>query len=207
MPGCDRVDFAYDLARPVLAGFSLELPATGAVCLTGPSGCGKTTLLRLLAGLETPQGGTITGLGSRVAMVFQEDRLLPWETAWQNAVTTPDPDATERARDWLRRLGLADSLHVRPSGLSGGMRRRVALARALAAEPDLLLLDEPFTGLDEPSWRSAAELIAGSGAGRLTVLVTHLPDQAAALGAPVVRLTGPPLNRGDGSQLGSAEPS
>jgi NitT/TauT family transport system ATP-binding protein len=203
MPVLDRVDFAYDPARPVLSGFSLELPEAGAVCLAGPSGCGKTTLLRLLAGLETPQSGTVVGLGGRrVAMVFQEDRLLPWETAWQNAVTTPDAGARERAADWLRRLGLADSLHVRPADLSGGMRRRVALARALAAEPEILLLDEPFTGLDEFSWRSAADEVAAAGV-RLIVLTTHLPEQAAALGAPTVRLSGPPLNHGDGSQLGS----
>ncbi len=195
MPRCERIGFGYDPARPVLADFSLDLPETGTVCLLGPSGCGKTTLLRLLAGLVVPQSGRITGLdGRRSAVVFQEDRLLPWETAWQNAVTRPDPGQRERARDWLVRLGLGESLHVRPGELSGGMKRRVAMARALATQADLLLLDEPFTGLDEPAWRQAADLVAGAaGTDRLTVLVTHLPGQAAALGATVVRLDGPPL--------------
>ncbi|MCB0912533.1 MAG: ATP-binding cassette domain-containing protein [Propionibacteriaceae bacterium] len=199
MPTLERVGFGYDPARPVLADFSLDLPETGTVCLLGPSGCGKTTLLRLLAGLAVPGSGRITGLaGRRVAVVFQEDRLLPWETAWQNAVARPDPGQRERARDWLLRLGLGDSLHTRPGELSGGMKRRVAMARALAAQADLLLLDEPFTGLDEPAWRLAAGLVAdAAGADRLTVLVTHVPEQAAALGATVVRLDGPPLRRLD----------
>lgn len=199
MPRLEGVGFGYDPARPVLADFSLDLPEVGTLCLLGPSGCGKTTLLRLLAGLVVPQSGEITGLGGRrVGVVFQEDRLLPWETAWQNAVTRSDPDQRERARDWLLRLGLGDSLHRRPGELSGGMKRRVAMARALAAQADLLLLDEPFTGLDESAWRRAADLLAGAaGTDRLTVLVTHLPEQAAALDATVIRLDGPPLRRLD----------
>lgn len=194
MPAFDRVGFAYDPARPVLRDFTLTLPEQGVVGLVGPSGCGKTTLLRLLAGLESPQAGTITGLdGRRVAVVFQEDRLLPWESAAENAVTGADPAARERATDWLVALGLAEHLRGRPAELSGGMKRRVTIARALAADHDLLLLDEPFAGLDEPTWRSAAERIAAAGAGRLTVLVTHLLDQATAMGATVIRLQGPPL--------------
>lgn len=193
MPALEGVSFAYDPARPVLENLSLDLLEDGVICLAGPSGCGKTTLLRLLAGLVTPQAGTITGIADRrTAMVFQEDRLLPRETVWQNTVTTADAGARDRAARLLSRLGLGEHLHRRPADLSGGMRRRVALARALAAEPDLLLLDEPFTGLDEDAWRAAAELITSEAPG-LIVLVTHLPAQAAALGAPFVRLDGPPL--------------
>lgn len=196
MPSLDRVGFGYRPDRPVLDGFSLELPEAGVVCLTGPSGCGKTTLLRVLAGLATPERGALAGLdGRRVAVVFQEDRLLPWETAVENVVTTQDAEAHRRAAEWLGELGLGASLHLRPADLSGGMRRRVALARALAAEPDLLLLDEPFTGLDEASWRLAAGLIAAAPPHRLTVLVTHAPAQADALRAPLVRLDGPPLRQ------------
>ena len=193
MPALEGVSFAYDPARPVLENLSLDLREDGVVCLAGPSGCGKTTLLRLLAGLVVPQAGTITGIaGWRTAMVFQEDRLLPRETVWQNAVTTADAGARDRAAQLLGRLGLGEHLHRRPADLSGGMRRRVALARALAAEPDVLLLDEPFTGLDEDTWQAAAALITAE-APRLIVLVTHLPAQATALGAPVTRLDGPPL--------------
>jgi NitT/TauT family transport system ATP-binding protein len=164
------------------------------VSLVGPSGCGKTTVLRLLAGLEKASAGRVSGLEARqVAMVFQENRLLPWETALENAVTTAGTAVGASAADWLTGLGLADSLHRRPAELSGGMKRRVAIARALAAPHDLLLLDEPFAGLDEPAWRDAAERICATNPGRLTVLVTHLPDQAVAMGAVVVRLAGPPL--------------
>jgi NitT/TauT family transport system ATP-binding protein len=194
MPAFERVGYAYDPEHPVLRDFSLALPERGVVSLLGPSGCGKTTLLRLLAGLATPQSGTVSGIdGRRTAVVFQENRLLPWETAWQNAVTEAGPGHRERAAEWLAALGLGDSLDRRPGELSGGMKRRVAIARALAAEHDLLLLDEPFAGLDEPAWRVAAERIAAVGDATLTVLVTHLPDQAEAMGATVIRLQGGPL--------------
>lgn len=177
---CERIRFGYDPEHPVLTDFSLDLPEAGLVVLTGPSGCGKTTLLRLLAGLEDPQAGVIAGREAhRVSMVFQEDRLLPWESALANAVTTAD--GRERASEYLTRLGLDGDQHRLPAELSGGMRRRVAIARALAADHDLLLLDEPFTGLDEPAWRQAATLIAEVCAGRLVVLVTHLSAHAEAL--------------------------
>ncbi|MCW5951564.1 MAG: ATP-binding cassette domain-containing protein [Propionibacteriaceae bacterium] len=177
---CERIRFGYDPGRPVLADFSLTLPGAGLVVLTGPSGCGKTTLLRLLAGLAEPQAGEITGLQARRGTrVVQEDRLLPWESALANAVTGTGSRA--RAPEYLSRLGLDGDQHRLPAELSGGMRRRVAIARALAADHDLLLLDEPFTGLDEPAWRRAATLIAEVSAGRLVVLVTHLHAQAEAL--------------------------
>lgn len=194
MPKLERVSFAYDSRRPVLVDCSLALPERGAVCLLGPSGCGKTTVLRLLAGTLAPRLGAVTGLaGGRVGMVFQDDRLLPWETVLHNAVTSADHRNRARAADWLDALGLADSLDRHPDELSGGQRRKVALARALASEPDVLLLDEPFTGLDEPAWRSAAGLIRADRADRLTVLVTHLRAQADALGAAVWTVAGPPL--------------
>lgn len=177
---CERVRFGYDPRRPVLDDFFLDLPDTGLAVLTGPSGCGKTTVLRLLAGLAEPQAGEFTGReGLRVSMVFQEDRLLPWESALENAVTTAG--GRERASSYLNRLGLDGDAHRLPAELSGGMRRRVAIARALAADHDLLLLDEPFTGLDEPAWRQAADLIAEVSAGRLVVLVTHFSAHAEAL--------------------------
>jgi NitT/TauT family transport system ATP-binding protein len=192
MPSFEQVDFAYASGRLVLEGFSLELPDRGVVCLVGPSGCGKTTLLRLAAGLERPHAGRISGFEDRrAAMVFQEDRLLPWETTRQNATTTPSSD---RATEWLVALGLGDSLDRRPGELSGGMARRVAIARALAAPHDVLLLDEPFSGLDEDTWRGAVQRILAAEEGGLTLLVTHVLDQALAMGATVVRLQGLPLD-------------
>lgn len=190
----DRVDFGYPQKAMVLQQFSLALPERGAVCLVGPSGCGKTTALRLLAGLETPLAGTVTGRrGLRVSMVFQEDRLLPWESVLDNAITDRRPQHRAEALSWLQALGLGDHLDAAVTDLSGGMRRRVALARALAAPHDVLLLDEPFTGLDEPTWRSAAERIAAANRDRLVVMTTHLTQQAEALGAEVIPLIPVPL--------------
>lgn len=190
----DRVDFGYPQKAMVLQQFSLALPERGVVCLVGPSGCGKTTALRLLAGLETPLTGTVTGRrGLRVSMVFQEDRLLPWESVLDNAITDRRPQHRAEALSWLQSLGLGDHLDAAVTELSGGMRRRVALARALAAPHDVLLLDEPFTGLDEPTWRSAAERIAAANRDRLVVMTTHLTQQAEALGAEVIPLIPVPL--------------
>ena len=168
-----------------------QLPARGVVCLWGPSGCGKTTLLRLLAGLEEPAYGEITGLAnSAVSMVFQEDRLLPWLTALEN-VTLPGVEVGE-ATTLLERLGLAEELHSLPAALSGGQRRRVALARALAM-PGLLLLDEPFNGLDEATWRGVLPLIRQRAQKDPVVLVTHVREQAEALDAIILPLTTTPL--------------
>ena len=141
----------------VLSQFSAELPLAGVTVLRGPSGAGKTTLFRLLLGLEQPDAGEITGMhGKKPAVVFQEDRLLPWATALENVSLVSD---TARAEAALSRLGLCDNLCQLPRELSGGMRRRVALARALAYGGDLLFLDEPFTGLDEENKRIAARAI------------------------------------------------
>lgn len=204
-----QVDFAYPDGTAVLRDFSLILPAQGAVCLFGPSGCGKTTLLRLLAGLETPQSGRIEETAAercrphgkngavsslRVSMVFQENRLLPWDTALENVASVLEgADASDRAMGWLERVGLAEAAGKRPSELSGGMQRRVAIARALAYPSDLLILDEPFAGLDEGLWTSIAALIASGSAVRPTVLVTHVREEAEAMGAHILRLDGPPL--------------
>lgn len=192
----ESVHFSYPDGTAVLSDFSLTLPDTGALCLSGPSGCGKTTLLRLLAGLEIPQSGRIVGLeGRRVAFVFQEDRLLPWATARENvSIVLGGKEAGACADEWLRLVGLSGAEDRRPGELSGGMRRRVALARALAYPADLLLLDEPFTGLDKALWRSIAEMMARDNGRRLILLVSHNPEEARRLGAASLPLSGPPLH-------------
>ena len=194
MIALEDVSFAYG-QKPVLQAVSLRFPKSGAVCLFGASGCGKTTLLRLLSGLEKPDKGRLTGLeGKRTAMLFQEDRLLPWLSVLETvAVVLEGPDARARAADWLELVGLADAAHKRPAALSGGMRRRAALARALAVQPDVLLLDEPFSGVDEASWRELAGYIAAGYADRLVVLVTHIRAEAEQLGAAVLELPPAPL--------------
>lgn len=179
----NNVSFAYDKTA-VLDGLTWCLPDQGVVCLWGASGCGKTTILRLLAGLEQPTDGTVHG-ANRVSMVFQEDRLLPWRTAVENVMISGAD--TDTACALLAQLGLtAEEGSAYPHHLSGGQQRRVALARALAAESDILLLDEPFNGLDEGTWQDVVPLIKETAQSRPVVLVTHVREQAEALGATII---------------------
>ena len=167
--------------RRVLEELSLTLPQEGAVALMGPSGVGKTTLLRLLAGLLAPEKGEISGLsGKKIAFLFQEDRLLPWLTAQKNVELVSN---AERAREWLARMEIA-SPEQYPREMSGGMQRRVALARALAYGGDVLLLDEPFKGLDESLRARIAGRIRGQAA--LTVLSVHDQAEAALMDAKIL---------------------
>lgn len=181
----ESVSFAYG-DTPILQNVSLALREKSAVCFTAPSGQGKTTLLRLIAGLETPQSGTITRRdGLRMAVVFQENRLFPWMTAEQNvAAVCPDEDVTP----YLDAVELTEARHKYPAALSGGMQRRVALARALAYGGDLLLLDEPFTGLDPALRERVARAIRERFADACIVLITHDTEEAALLGADIVSL-------------------
>ncbi len=186
----EHVDFAYG-DTVVCRDVSWQLPEKGVVCLWGPSGCGKTTLLRLLAGLEKPAAGQIRN-GGTVSMVFQEDRLLPWMTALQN-VTLPGV-GEKTARELLSAVGFTEEEgQALPANLSGGQQRRVALARALANPGDLLLLDEPFNGLDESTWQDIVPLIATYAHHHPVVLVTHILQQAQALAAERLPLSGIPL--------------
>jgi ABC-type nitrate/sulfonate/bicarbonate transport system ATPase subunit len=186
MIGLKNVTFSYG-TDPVLQAFSLELQQGEKVCLFGPSGCGKTTVLHLLAGALHPQKGEVYTLPT--AMVFQEDRLLPWMTVLENvAVVLDDDEAQETASFWLEAVGLSDVKNELPKALSGGMRRRVAIARALAKGGDLLLLDEPFSGLDADNRQRCAELIRKRFDSATVVLVTHLEEEANLLDAKVVKM-------------------
>ncbi|MBQ9859912.1 MAG: ABC transporter ATP-binding protein [Clostridia bacterium] len=187
----EHVSFAYG-ETAVCRDLSWQLPQAGVVCLWGPSGCGKTTLLRLLAGLEKPKQGRIFPADRKAAVVFQEDRLLPWLTALENVTLLGAKEET--ASRLLTVLGLtAEEQQALPTALSGGQQRRVALARALAADSEVLLLDEPFNGLDETTWREAIPLVAEYAATRPVVLVTHVRQQAEAVGAALISLTSVPL--------------
>lgn len=180
--------------KTVLKDFSLKIKDRGVLCLFGPSGCGKTTLLRVLCGLETPESGTMSEK-PKVAAVFQEDRLLPWLSIERNLTAAAGVSHSE-AEAWLRKMGLEQEKKALPQSLSGGMQRRVAMARALAAESDLLLLDEPFTGLDGATKELLYPLIREAAEKKPVILVTHHRDEAEALGAEILELTGPPLRRG-----------
>ena len=185
----DNVSFSYG-ETAVCRDLTWQLPDKGIICLWGPSGCGKTTLLRLLAGLEKPSAGQ--AVLPTVSVCFQEDRLLPWRTALDN-VALPIGGDRERAAAVLTALGLGEHLHSLPSQLSGGQQRRVALARALAYPAQLLLLDEPFTGMDAASWGAVIPLIRQWAETRPVVLVTHVAQEAQALGAHVISLPSIPL--------------
>ncbi|HIR78666.1 MAG TPA: ABC transporter ATP-binding protein [Candidatus Egerieenecus merdigallinarum] len=172
--------------RRVLQNVNLTLPDRGAVCFFGPSGCGKTTLTRLICGLERPDAGHIRRPeGLRFSCHFQEDRLLPWYTAEENL--TLALGSREQAQMWLGQTGLADAGALYPGELSGGMRRRVSLARALGYPSDVLVLDEPLRELDAATCQRMLELIARSRGNRLLLLVTHDLSQAEALGCTLVR--------------------
>ena len=176
-------------AKAVLDGLSHSFPKGKATCIVGPSGCGKTTLLRLIAGLELPDAGAIHGAeGLRISAVFQEDRLFMDLSAERNVLLTA-ANGFERAeaRRLLSALGL-DVPSARVREFSGGMRRRVALARALAAEYELLLLDEPFSGLDADTRERALAAIRAHSAGRTVLLAGHNEADAAQLGAEILRL-------------------
>lgn len=178
----EGLNASYD-GKWILKDFSVDLPEVGWVCLFGPSGCGKTTLLRCLS-------DQMTANGLRAAWVFQEDRLLPWSSALDNV--TLAGGGREGAAELLASFGLKDDAKKRPSELSGGMRRRVALARALAFRGDVMLLDEPFKGLDEAAKHSAAERLKILGP-PLCVFVTHDKEEAERFADEVIYVDGPPL--------------
>lgn len=173
----------------VLDSVDLSIAAGEFVAVIGRSGSGKTTLLRLLAGLS---GGAVTGhvrSGQRPAVVFQDARLLPWRTALDNvALGVRGPDAQQRGRDALAEVGLGDRLDAWPRQLSGGQQQRVALARALVREPDLLLLDEPFSALDALTRGDAQDLVVRlwRDHGPAVLLVTHDVEEAILLADRVV---------------------
>ena len=183
------VTFGYSPSKKIFTNFSFKVPTSGRICLTGKSGCGKTTLLRLIAGLEKPESGQIKiPKNINFSFVFQEDRLLPWLTAEENvALVTRDTKAVERA---FEAVNLTEFKKEYPNSLSGGMRRRVAIARALAFCGDILLLDEPFTGIDMENKSKIAENILKIYNGKPIILVSHIKEDAELLKAEILALPG-----------------
>lgn len=169
--------------KMVLDHVSLTLESGGAACLMAPSGRGKTTLLRCIAGLEAPDSGQITDLPERIAYVFQEDRLCDGFSAVDNIrLVTGKALGEGEIRRHLEELGLAGSLDQPVRELSGGMRRRVVISRAVCFGADLLLLDEPFKGLDDEARQQTADYILRHRGAAAILCVTHDREDAAALG-------------------------
>lgn len=169
--------------KVVLDHVSLTLESGGTACLMAPSGRGKTTLLRCIAGLEAPDSGQITDLPERIAYVFQEDRLCDGFSAVDNIrLVTGKALGEGEIRRHLEELGLAGSLDQPVRELSGGMRRRVVISRAMCFGADLLLLDEPFKGLDDEARQQTADYILRHRGAAAILCVTHDREDAAALG-------------------------
>ena len=200
-PQKDRSELRLEHVTMIRRGLTLveDLSVTVApgqtLAVTGASGTGKTTLLRAISGLSDTDAGSTARPEGRLSQVFQEPRLMPWYSAHRNislVVGGPTPDLT--AVQWLERVGLASAGHLPPARLSGGMRQRVSIARALSTDPSLLLVDEPFSALDRPLAKALRadliELLADQDV--VTVWVTHDPDEAEEVSHLHLHLDGPP---------------
>ena len=184
----NNISVRFD-GKSVLSGCSLSLGDGERLALMGPSGCGKTTLLRVALSLQPLDTGSVSGDPGRTAAVFQEPRLLPWRTAAENVnvVLSDTPDTMPEALSMLERVELSDAGEKYPSELSGGMQQRVSIARALAFRPDLLVLDEPFRGLDDELRGRMISLLNTSLQSVSLLLVTHSEEEAKTLGCRVLR--------------------
>jgi NitT/TauT family transport system ATP-binding protein len=184
---------AFD--KEVIKDLSATLPSCGFVSVCGPSGCGKSTLLRILSGLDTNYSGSVEPSPNslKVSMAFQEPRLLPWRTAAENVnlVIGDKKETLQRSAELLIELGFEEAdLTKLPNELSGGMKSRVSLARALVYEGDLVLLDEPFAALDEALRKRLGERLKAEikARGASAILVTHQTEDAAQLADRILTL-------------------
>jgi len=214
--------FVYGEGTPVFRDFSWQVQTGEAWAVIGSSGCGKSTLLYLIAGLRQPRAGRLVVEGqpvtrprASIGLVLQDYGLLPWATVWENVALPmrmgqfyrhkggnpesprpyPRPDiSAEQVEHWLKRLGIADLRDQYPSQISGGQRQRTAIARSLLQQPNLLLMDEPFSSLDaltrEDLQQLTVELRAETGL--TTVVVTHIIEEAVFLGRRILVLGKPP---------------
>lgn len=213
------VSFGYRREKRIFDGFSWRVEGGEAWAILGSSGCGKSTLLYLLAGLLRPEAGTLQIAGQvlerprpRTGLILQDYGLLPWASVRENIALGlrvrqfygPDgrhapqdeviAQVGERVASWLDKMGLADVADSFPGQISGGQRQRTAIARTLALNPDLLLMDEPFASLDAPTREALQQFVIdlNAGQGLTTVVVTHSIEEAALLGRRVLVLGTPP---------------
>jgi NitT/TauT family transport system ATP-binding protein len=184
---------------------TLDIPAGSFFMIVGPSGCGKTTLLRILAGLEQPTAGSVhisaaTPGKPGNSMVFQGDSLFPWMTVFDNAAyglklrKRPRAEIAEVVGHYLERTGMTRFANAYPHQLSGGMRQRVSIARAFANDPDILLMDEPFSALDEQNKLLLQEelLRIWEETRKTVVFITHSVDEAVTLGDRIMIMSAQP---------------
>ncbi len=187
---------------PALSHLSYTMQKGEFVSIVGPSGCGKSTLLSLICGLMHPEEGTVELHGKLMGYMLQKDHLLEWRSIYKNIVLGLEirhsltSETKHKVQEYLNQYGLADFANARPSELSGGMRQRVALIRTLILEPDLLLLDEPFSALDYQTRLNVADDIGQiiRREKRSAILVTHDLSEAISLGDKVLVLSERPAS-------------
>ncbi len=187
----------------IFEDFSLSFKDKQITSIIGPSGCGKTTLLRMIAGLEDYERGQVSGVDQNsISFVFQEDRLLPWLNVYKNIELVlkskqTSKEANQRIREVLALLDLTETAEMMPEELSGGMQRRVAIGRALAYDGDVMLLDEPFKGMDDKLKGEIFEKLesAWTKARKTVILVTHDLSDARKLSDSIYELSGRPLKQ------------
>ena len=182
---------------PAIKDLSLSIREGEFVSIVGPSGCGKSTLLSIITGLLAPEEGTVTLNGTNIGYMLQKDHLFEWRSVYRNIILGLEiqhkitSESKQKVYTLLEQYGLSDFAAAKPSELSGGMRQRVALIRTLILEPDLLLLDEPFSALDYQTRLTVGDDIGQiiRNAGKTAILVTHDLAEAVSLGDRVIILT------------------
>ena len=196
----EKIFKKYDNIQ-VMNDFNIELNDNNITCLLGPSGCGKTTMLNIIAGLVKQDLGDIEGIDNKkISYIFQEDRLLPWATVEENILLILESrysreEMIKRTEKYLKMVNLDDFRHSYPEQLSGGMKRRVSIARAFAYGGDIVIMDEPFKGLDFELKKKIIEdvLKLWNEEKKMIIFVTHDRDEAILMADDIFLLEGPPL--------------
>lgn len=172
----------------VLSDISFNIEENEIVSIMGPSGCGKSTLLKIIAGLIKAEWGEVIGICSGISFVFQDDRLLPWKTTWQNISLVKDTEEVEKIKSLIQDVGLQGFENYKPFQLSGGMRKRCGVARAFYYDGDLLLMDEPFSGLDYYKRREMLQMLLNVWNKRKqsVVFITHEVDEALEIADRII---------------------
>jgi len=182
----ENINKSFD-GRPVLQNVGLTVSPGERVCLTGASGCGKSTLLAIAAGTVKPDSGSVMICENiRMAYLYQEDRLLPWMNALENITVTGVEKS--RAMSFLADMGLAEDAHKLPSQLSGGMKRRLAIARALAYGGDIFYLDEPLQGLDDGTAGQVLAVLKRELERKTALIVSHSRTEIEALATRIIEM-------------------